>query len=101
VASKIGDVVHEMKVRVSVSQEKTMSKVFAKAIGILALSAGLTTAAFAGQWTASAHTGFGVSQHIFAAAPASAPEIDPAGALSGLTLLLGGLAVVRGRRVKK
>ncbi len=30
--------------------------------------------------------------------PASAPEIDPAGMLSGLTLLLGGLAVVRGRR---
>lgn len=26
------------------------------------------------------------------------PEIDPAGMLSGLTLLLGGLAVVRGRR---
>jgi hypothetical protein len=28
----------------------------------------------------------------------SAPEIDPAGVLSGMTLLLGGLAVVRGRR---
>ena len=26
------------------------------------------------------------------------PEIDPAGVLSGFTLLLGGLAVVRGRR---
>jgi len=31
----------------------------------------------------------------------TAPEIDPASALSGLTLLLGGLAVVRGRRLKK
>jgi hypothetical protein len=30
----------------------------------------------------------------------SAPEIDPASALSGLTLLVGGLAVVRGRRKK-
>jgi len=30
----------------------------------------------------------------------SAPEIDPASALSGLTMLLGGLAVVRGRRGK-
>jgi hypothetical protein len=30
----------------------------------------------------------------------SAPEIDPASALSGLTMLLGGLAVVRGRRSK-
>ena len=30
-----------------------------------------------------------------------APEIDPASALSGLTLLAGGLAVIRGRRNKK
>jgi hypothetical protein len=30
--------------------------------------------------------------------PASAPEIDPASAASGLTLLLGMLAVIRGRR---
>jgi hypothetical protein len=29
---------------------------------------------------------------------ASAPEIDPAGMLGGVTLLLGGLAVLRGRR---
>jgi hypothetical protein len=29
---------------------------------------------------------------------ATAPEIDPAGMLSGVTLLLGGLAVLRGRR---
>ena len=27
-----------------------------------------------------------------------APEIDPASAISGMSLLLGGLAVVRGRR---
>ena len=31
------------------------------------------------------------------AAVASAPEIDPATAMAGVTLLLGGLAVVRGR----
>jgi LPXTG-motif cell wall-anchored protein len=30
----------------------------------------------------------------------AAPEIDPAGLLSGLTLLAGGLAVIRGRRRK-
>jgi hypothetical protein len=30
--------------------------------------------------------------------PAAAPEIDPAGAMAALTLLAGGLAVVRGRR---
>ena len=29
-----------------------------------------------------------------------APEIDPASAMAGLTLLVGGLAVLRGRRVK-
>ena len=32
--------------------------------------------------------------------PAGAPEIDPASALSGLTLLAGALAVLRGRRAK-
>jgi hypothetical protein len=33
--------------------------------------------------------------------PIGAPEIDPASALSGLTLLGAGLAVIRGRRTKK
>jgi hypothetical protein len=86
-----------------------MTKVFAKAIGVLALSVGMTSAAFAaGNWAAGAHDGFAVASRAFPAASTtssssvtSAPEIDPAGALSGLTLLLGGLAVVRGRRVKK
>jgi hypothetical protein len=32
--------------------------------------------------------------------PVAAPEIDPASAMGGLTLLLGGLAVLRGRRSK-
>jgi hypothetical protein len=30
--------------------------------------------------------------------PTSAPEIDPSWAITGLTLLAGGLAVLRGRR---
>jgi LPXTG-motif cell wall-anchored protein len=30
--------------------------------------------------------------------PVQAPEIDPASALSGLTLLAGGLVVLRGRK---
>ena len=30
----------------------------------------------------------------------AAPEIDPAGAIGALTLLAGGLAVIRGRRTK-
>jgi LPXTG-motif cell wall-anchored protein len=32
--------------------------------------------------------------------PVSAPEIDPASAMAGLTMLAGGLAVLRGRRKK-
>ena len=30
----------------------------------------------------------------------AAPEIDPSSAMAGLTLMLGGLAVMRGRRAK-
>jgi hypothetical protein len=30
--------------------------------------------------------------------PAQAPEIDPASAMAGLTMLAGGMAVLRGRR---
>jgi hypothetical protein len=30
--------------------------------------------------------------------PVQAPEIDPASAMAGLTMLAGGLAVLRGRR---
>lgn len=33
--------------------------------------------------------------------PVKAPEIDPSSAMAGLTLMLGGLAVLRGRRGKK
>jgi len=41
----------------------------------------------------------GVAQAI-EQGPIGAPEIDPASAISGVTLLLGGLAVLRGRRAK-
>jgi len=41
------------------------------------------------------------SQEFLVVSPLRAPEIDPASAASGLTLLLGGLAVARGRRAKK
>lgn len=75
-----------------------MTKVLAKAIGILALSVGISSVGFANSWVS--HVGFAVRPHV-AVATTSAPEIDPASAISGLTLLLGGLAVVRGRRVKK
>jgi len=33
--------------------------------------------------------------------PATAPEIDPTSALGAITLLVGGLAVIRGRKSKK
>ena len=79
-----------------------MRKLIVGAIGVLALSLGTASGAFAAQWTAGAHIGAQVAARSFAATgPAAAPEIDPASALSGLTLLLGGLAVVRGRRLKK
>jgi hypothetical protein len=32
--------------------------------------------------------------------PLKAPEIDPSSAMAGLTLMMGGLAVLRGRRSK-
>jgi hypothetical protein len=50
--------------------------------------------------TTSSSTG-GMGSSSTGSGPTSAvstPEIDPAGMLSGLTLLLGGLAVLRGRR---
>jgi hypothetical protein len=40
-------------------------------------------------------------QFLAVSAPLRAPEIDPASAMSGLTLLLGGLAVARGRRARQ
>jgi hypothetical protein len=39
------------------------------------------------------------SQEFLVVSPASAPEIAPASAASGLALLLGGLVVLRGRRI--
>jgi hypothetical protein len=33
--------------------------------------------------------------------PTSAPEIDPQSALGAVTLLIGGVAALRGRRLKK
>ena len=35
---------------------------------------------------------------VIGGGPTATPEIDPASAMAGLTLLLGGLAVLRGRR---
>ena len=35
---------------------------------------------------------------VYSPSPVKAPEIDPASAMAGLTMLAGGLAVLRGRR---
>lgn len=77
-----------------------MSKVLvSRVIGILVLSLCTGSAAFAG-WVPITHVGHSALS-VSAITTVAAPEIDPAGAFSGLTLLLGGLAVVRGRRFKK
>jgi hypothetical protein len=44
---------------------------------------------------------FGSIATAQAARALAAPEIDPASAVSALTLLAGGLAVLRGRRGRK
>jgi hypothetical protein len=43
-------------------------------------------------------TGSNTTPGVWTSPAAKAPEIDPASAATGLTLLLGGLAVLRGRR---
>jgi hypothetical protein len=83
------------------------------AIGILTLTATVSTAAFAGTTSpVPAGNGLGILCYILpflCAAPpgsgggkvTSAPEIDPASAAAALTLLGGGLAVLRARRYRK
>jgi len=80
------------------------------AIGLLSLTATVSTAAFAGTPSApSPNNGLGILCYIlpFLCAPpphgggggvTSAPEIDPESAAAALTLLAGGLAVLRARR---
>jgi len=74
-----------------------MSKLVA--VVVLSLCAG--TAAYANTWADNARLGFAVHPQVRTSDTMSAPEIDPASAMAGLTLLAGGLAVLRGRRSKK
>ena len=70
-----------------------------KIIAVLVWS--LATAAFAQAGSDHDHDldwGWGNRDHDHG--PLAAPEIDPASAVGALTLLAGGLAVVRGRRGK-
>ena len=42
----------------------------------------------------------GIAQAVTVDGPVGAPEIDPASVISGVTLLMGGLTVLRGRRAR-
>jgi hypothetical protein len=76
----------------------------------LALAIVLTTAAGVASATApgvtcTTHYFFGIFPYEVCTAtppsnPVRAPEIDAASAVAGLTLMIGGLAVLRGRRSK-
>lgn len=68
-----------------------------KFIGICLIALATTTVANAFPIAFDHHGGRDQSWN----SPASAPEIDPASAASGLTLLAGGLMVLRGRRSNK
>ena len=73
-----------------------------KLFAILVLSVGCVSSVYADsslhclpalQWLFPCHPGH--------PGPTAAPEIDPASAMSALALLAGGLAVLRGRMLKK
>ena len=78
---------------------------FKKLVGVLILSVGAVGAAQASQQVVPIKHSFlwfyGLNRYEQPKKPLAAPEIDPGSALSGMTLLLGGLAVVRGRRTQK
>jgi hypothetical protein len=69
-----------------------------KVLPVLILAVGATSAANAFELKAVNHQS--VSRDATTAV-ATAPEIDPASAVSAFTLLAGGLAVIRGRRSSK
>jgi hypothetical protein len=73
-----------------------------KVVAIFALSLCAGTAAYANNWSAASHVGWATrATSAQSSTTMAAPEIDPAGAMAALTLLVGGLAVVRGRYLKK
>ena len=57
-----------------------------KVVAVVALSLCFGTAAYASSWSESQQH-MGVAAHVWASDPAATPEIDPAGAMAGLTLL--------------
>jgi hypothetical protein len=82
-----------------------MENTLLKKIGIVVLLAALSGVASAKDtckleqfWLFSWEVCTPVVEH--GSPPASAPEIDPGSAMAALTMLTGGLAIVRGRRSK-
>jgi hypothetical protein len=83
------------------------------AIGMLTLTAAVSTASFAGNSPPPLNQQGGglicyilpflcqAPPHQGGSGPTSAPEIDPASAAAALTLLAGGLAALRGWRSRK
>ena len=73
-----------------------------KKLGLVVLLATMSTIAAAGSHeTCITKYRFGIFPYEVCKRtpyPVAAPEIDPASALAGLTLLVGGIAVLRGRR---
>ena len=66
----------------ALGQDRHRNKKMRKLVGVMLLSLSATAVAFG-------------------AARVSAPELDPASAMAALTLLSGGLAVLRGRRKRQ
>lgn len=64
-----------------------------KLVATLALTLGMAGSAYAWWWDPPPPPNWGPLPPVH-----RAPEIDPAGAIAGLTLLAGGLAVLRNRR---
>jgi hypothetical protein len=72
-----------------------------KMLGLAVLCVAFAGVASANGWDRfQGHDGYTntLSWNKDAVGVASAPEMDPASALSALTLLIGGVAVIRGRR---
>lgn len=71
---------------------------------VLTTLAGVASAGGRGPITCTTHYFFGFPYEVCKAgptpSPVAAPEIDAASAVAGLTLMIGGLAVLRGRRTK-
>ena len=79
-----------------------MYSTMSKLVAILILSFGGTTAALADASCLPILQLIGLCGNPgHGGKPVQAPEVDPASAMSGLTLLVGGLAVLRGRGKKK